>query len=598
MFREAVKKIYKTEIGRWLFAGLVSACLLGIIFLLFRPVFSTIDDTRLRYVYAGYSSGVPSGNYLFCNVIIGSAISWLYRMAPGIPWYVICHMGIIWFGSSAIGKTVYKLCLRKDINPGVAVIIHISAYLSLFCMATMMIHFEITAAVSGTAAVALLLGLDNHDKKLTQYIDMAFSVIFVFLAYLLLKSGLYAVCCYLLVVLLYHLVKLIKKQSRIFIRVACFFAPLALVAVFFAAYSNNSAKGTDEWQEYDRYDDYRVPYWDYPHITYKDDPELFESIGWSEELYNLIDRKMYFIDERFNEESLSAFVEPFSWFSFDMDNLFSNAENSFSTLYNTEPFAKYQTLLALISFIMGISLFIKDNKKKENLAIYLSLLCTFVGTLLLMLFLAVRGRLPLRAWLMCFIPFGIITLFQLLRLQRTDRKDESKSIDMEKKSGKSLMWTAVIAACCFIFLNTFHNGIYNRYTYRIKENKKMLLAEEYCIANEENFYVYDPYELQDYIALKEYKDLENSPLNMLMWGSSYIYTPVFHQQIKNFGYESFYTYNLFDEDVYLIAGADNLENSPLFLLLEKEYPDFEYEIVDEITDKCVVIEFYKNRGAK
>lgn len=590
MLQNTTKKIYRSEIGRWLLAALISIGIIGVIFLLFPPVFSTIDDHRLRNVYAGYASGTPTGNYLFCNVIWGSIISGFYKMAPGIPWYAIFHIVLIGLSSSAIGKTIYKLCYRKNIKILTAVVIHIASYLSLCCMATIMIHFEITSALAGTAAVALLLGLDDRDKKLTQYIDIVASVIFIFFQFNILKSGFYAVCCYLLVAMFYHLLKMIKTRSKIFVRLMASFVPLAAVAVVIAVFCNASAKSTEEWQAYSSYDDYRVSYWDYPHVTYKEDPELFDSIGWSEEFYNLVDKKMYFIDERYNEETLSSFVKKFSWFSFDTDIMFSNVKKEVSSLYRSEPFSKFQMVLAIVLLVLVLNKFFKDKEKKKHLPVYLSLLCVFGGTVILMCFLAVRGRFPLRAWLMCYIPFGVITLIQLLRLHHSEQ-DKS---DPERDAKKSFMKAAVIFVCCFIFLNTVHEGIYSRYTYRIKENKKMLLAEEYCISNKDNLYVYDPYEIQEYSALREYKNTENSPVNMLIWGSSYIYTPVFYQQIGNKGYESFYTGNLFDENVYLIASDNNLEESQLFLYMEKEYPGFDYEVVDEITEGCIVIKLNKN----
>lgn len=590
MLQNITKKIYKSEIGRWILAALISMGIIGVIFFLFRPVFNTIDDYRLRNVYAGYASGTPTGNYLFCNVIWGNIISSCYKMAPGIPWYAIFHIGIIGLSSSAIGKTIYKLCFRKNIKMSLAVVIHIALYLALWCMATIMIHFEITAALAGTAAVALLLGLGDEDGKLTQYIDIVLSVLFIFFGFAILKSGFYAICCYLLVVMLYHFLKMIKTRSKIFVRLMASFVPLTAIAIVVAVFCNTSAKSTEEWQTYLAYNDYRVSYWDYPHVTYKEDPELFDSMEWSEEFYNLVDEKMYFIDEKYNKETLSSFVEEFSWFSFDVGNMLSNAKNAISSLYRSEPFSKFQTVLAIILFVLVITGFLKDREKKKHIPIYLSLLCVFGGTLILMCFLAVRGRFPLRAWLMCFIPFAVITLIQLLRLYHAVPDNDAP----EQKAKKSLIKASVIFICCFIFLSTFNDGIYSRYTYRVKENQKLRQAQEYCISNNDNFYVFDPYEIQEYSALREYKDTEYSPVNMLIWGSSYIYTPVFYQQIKNIGYESFYTGNLFDENVYLIADDNNLEESQLFVYLEKEYPGFDYEIVDEITEGCLVIKFNKN----
>lgn len=590
--KQTLKKTYSSELGRWIMSVFVSFFILGILFLFFRPVFMTIDDPRVRYVYAGYATGEPVGNYLFCNVIFGSAVAGLYRLIPGVPWYVIYHLVLIGLSSSAIGKTIYKLCYKKNIKLCGAVSIHIATYLTLCVISTIMMHFEITAVMTGAAAIALLLGINDEDKKAAQFIDMIFSSFLLFVTFLISKNNVYAICCYMAVVFAYHLLHMISAHNKkIFIRLIAFFLPLTAAGIVSAFYCNNMAKSSDEWQEYLSYNKYRVSYWDYPHDTYKDNPELFESIGWSEEFYNLAE-EMYFIDERFNKDALSSFVEPFSWFnSLSKEEIIENATTSVLSLYKNEHIIKLHILLSIIMLLTLASLFYKDKYKKKNAPIYLTLLFNYAGTFILISFLAIRARLPLRAWMSCFIPFGIINIIQLLRLYCVEKPESNK--DDAKYAKKRLGYSLLIAICCFVFLNTFKRGIIYGYNYRVDMVDRVTAVENYCIEHKENIYVYEPHFIQNYSAMTEYKNIDDAPLNMLTWGTSYIYTPAFYQQMKNMGYESFYTYNLIDENVYFIGNADNLEDSELFLYLEKEYPDFDYEIVDEI-ERCAVIKFYKN----
>ncbi len=587
-----MRKIYTKETGRWIWSVFISCLIVGILFLFFRPVFMTIDDTRLRYVYAGYATGEPVGNYLFCNAILGSAIAGLYKFAPKVPWYIIYHFALIVVSSSAIGKTIYKLCYKKNIKFGCAVSIHIASYLALCIISTIMIHFEITAVMAGAAAIAMLLAIEDEDKNITQYIDIILSSVLLFVTFLISKNNIYAICCYMAVVFAYHLFHMISKHNKKnFIRLITLFLPLTIFGIASAFYYNNTAKSSEEWKEYLSYNKYRVSYWDYPHDSYKDNPELFDSIGWSEEFYNLA-QEMYFIDERFNKEALSSFVEPFSWFnSLSKEEIVENATTSVRSLYKSEPIVKLHMLLSILMLLELIYLFYKDKSKKENAPIYLTLLFNYAGTAILISFLAIRARLPLRAWMSCFIPFGIINIIQLLRLYCAE-KPESIEYNV-KYAAKRLGYSLLITVCCFVFLNTFNRGIVSGYNYRAGMVDRVLAVENYCIEHKENIYVYEPHFIQNYSAMTEYKNIEDAPLNMLPWGSSYIYTPTFYQQIESMGYESFYTHNLIDDNVYFIGNTDNLESSELFLYLGKEYPNFHYEIVDEI-EQCAVIKFYEN----
>jgi len=589
-----MNKIYRTEGGRWLLAVFVSFSLIGIIFLIFRPVFMTIDDPRIRFVYAGYASGEPCGNYLFCNVILGSVIAWLYRLFANIPWYVIYQFVLIGFGCSAVGKTIYKLCYRKNVKVYFAVLIHITEYLVLCVSSTVLMHFEITAAIIGTAAAALLLGLDDNDGKVCQYVDIVVSAVCLFLTLLISKSNFYVICCYLSVALLYQLLR--NKQThhnKIVVRVFSLFLPLAIIGTLAAFYCNDTAKSSYEWKAYLSYDDYRVSFWDYPHVTYDDNPKLFESIGWTKTFYRLVEKKMYFLDERFHEDALSAFVEPFSWFNFmSADEMLQNASTSFSALYKEEPIIKFQGILAELILLIMIGIFYRDKQEKENFPIYCSALCNHVGTFLLLVFLAIRGRFPLRAWLSCFIPFGTVMLIQFLRLCHMQKIQETES--EVRYARKKFIRIALAAGCSLIFVHVFQKGILTRYSYRSSSNAQVSMVENYCISNQENIYVYDPYFVQDYRALTEYQDVKTSPLNMLIWGSSYIYTPVFYRQMQYLGYESFSTENLFDKNVYVVTDGRQAEDTELFLYLEERYSGVRYEIKDRITDDCAVYKLYKD----
>lgn len=590
--KEALKKTYASELGRWIMSAFVSFFILGILFLLFRPVFMTIDDPRVRYVYAGYAAGEPVGNYLFCNVILGSAIAGLYKLAPGIPWYVIYHILLIGLSSGAIGKTIYKFCYKKGITANVAVFIHIATYLALSIISTIMMHFEITAVMTGTVAIVLLLGISDEDRRSSQYFDIVFSSFFLFVTFLIAKNNLYAICCYLLVIFVYHLLHMIyTRKKKVFVRLVVIFIPLTVAGIALAFFCNNMAKKTDEWQKYLSYNKYRVSYWDYPHVTYDENPDLFEEIGWTENFYKLAE-DMYFLDERFNEDALASFCEPFSWFNYmGKDEMLENVKSSVSSLYKKEPVVVFQTVLAVITFLLIVRFLYLDKNRKKNASIYISLLCNFGGTIILMGYLAIRARFPLRVWLSCFIPFEVINIIQLLRLYGI-RKRESDGNETQY-AAKRLLRTLLATFCCFFFLNAFKDGILDGYNYRNRLIERLLTVENYCIDNEEKVYIYEPNFIQNYSALSEYKNAESGPVNMLAWGSSYIYTPAFYQQLKYLGYETFSTENLFDENIYIITNNTENKENKLFVFLEEEYPGFGYEVVDWIMDDCAVYKLYK-----
>lgn len=578
------EKMYASEGGRWFLAAVVSFMLLGVLVLIFPPVFMTIDDPRIRFVLDGSASGQPCGNYLFCNVILGTVIAALYQMFPGTNVYAAYQLLCIGFASAAIGKTVYKICFRKKKQVCTAVSLHVAVYLTWCISATILMHFEVTASIVGTASAVFLLGIDACDSKLCQRVDLAVSAGCLFMTLLISKSNFYVSCCELLVAGVYQLLQARQTHCRkVMKRLAAVFLPLAAFGILLAFGCSHRAKDAQQWKDYLAYDDYRVSFWDYPHISYDENPQLYASVGWTGKFYDLVDKKMYFIDPKFQKDSLSRIVEPFSWISpMHADQMMQNAKMSVSSLLQDEPMVKVQGVLAELLCLLVIVVFLRDTKEQKHVPVYGSVLCCCVGTFLLLVFLAVRGRFPLRAWLSCMIPFGAIMLIQLLRLCKTEIVD----------AGKNFKYTILAAVCCFAFLHAFENGIDAKYAYRIRFNKKTNAVEDYCSLRQENIYVYDPYAIQDYRAFVRNGNKEK-PVNMLIWGSSYITTPVFYDQLQYHGYEEFTTENLFDQQVYIVADKAQAETMELFLYLKEQYKGFRYEMKDEITKDCAVFQVYK-----
>ena len=121
--------LYRTEKGRWLTALLVSLGMLVAVFAFIHPVFMTIDDARLKYVYAGYSTGEPVSTYLFSYYPLSLILSGLYKILPGIPWYAIYQFGVIGLGSALIGKTIYRIAYRKQISFIIAIALGSSGFI-------------------------------------------------------------------------------------------------------------------------------------------------------------------------------------------------------------------------------------------------------------------------------------------------------------------------------------------------------------------------------------------------------------------------------------------------------------------------------------
>ena len=347
-------------------------------------------------------------------------------------------------------------------------------------------------------------------------------------------------------------------------------------------------KRTDSWQEYLAYNKYRVSFWDYPHITYEEDPELFEEMGWSEEFYNLTD-SMYFMDRRFDKESLSSFTKPFSWFSYsDFDSLKANFHDQLSSLLHSERLPIIQS--CFLGFVLTWTIYLLLRRKW---IVYrpqiIALLLDFFGTSILITVLAARGRLPLRAWLMALIP--TVTVGVLLMLMTFKPRHSGRRMRGFALGGSIVLSVLVLIGGVWAIQKVIKKDM----PWRIQRSDKVLLMEEYIIDHPENVYVYDHLGCQNYSVFASYPDSESRPTNGFAWGSSYIYTPAYYEQLAYNNLDSLFTEDFLRDNVYFISGTENKLKYKTMLeaMLAKEYPGVVMEEVDTIDKAFVVFKVVK-----
>lgn len=580
--------LYRTEPGRLLTALAVSGAILAAVFLWVHPVFMTIDDARLMYVYAGYSTGEPVSTYLFSYHPLSWILSVLYTYFPKIQWYALYQFGVIGLSNALIGKTIYKMAYRRKICFGVAIGVHIGGYLSAALISTILMHFEITAAMAGAAGVMLLLGIDyDQDRRGVKIADMVMSILCIAASYVIQFNAFYAACCYLLVVLVVAVLTGVREKNakKVLIQLGCYFLCLA-VAVAGVNLIEDNSKDTEQWDTYYQYNKYRVSFWDYPHVSYSEDPETFEQMGWTETFYDLT-QQMYFMDERFDKECLEQITERFSWF--DAEQLKDAPENFLETmggLFQSERLVVVQTAMAAVLLLFLLWAMCSKTRWKKYFPQMIGSLCCLMGTAFVLCFLAAKGRLPLRAWLACSIPCLSVVSFLLLSMAEKKEKQDRK-----KLLRRICAWV-LLAGWAAGMVWAYQEIAYEDTLWRRQRTTAQRQMELYVIDHPDNIYVYGLMGAQNYGVFTLYSDENSRPTNAFVWGSSYLFTPAYQQQLEVNGLSQLLTEDLLREDVYFIAGKNTTSAQLLQDLLCEQFGTVEMSAVDEIAGAFYVYQFY------
>ena len=108
----------------------------------------------------------------------------------------------------------------------------------------------------------------------------------------------------------------------------------------------------------------------------------------------------------------------------------------------------------------------------------------------------------------------------------------------------------------------------------------------------ENLYIYDGNIISG-TSLFLNMNLRGCNRNAVMWGGTGVYSQTFYEKIGNFGYDEFYSNNLFDENVYYITTSIDVWNSPFMQYMKKTYGDSTDAELIEKTDSGVCVYKFK-----
>ncbi|MBO4926893.1 MAG: hypothetical protein J5379_01390 [Clostridiales bacterium] len=595
-------KVYGREIGRVFISALMTLLFMLAVSFYAPRVFFINDDENIMYTLSGYYTyGVPY-DHPFVNYCLSLLLRGMYRLFPSVQWYGVFHVSVLYLSMVVIFKTVLKKSYRNKLPLFFPCIVNTLLFAGLYLFPSTLMQFTTTAAFAGAAASVLLWGIDfTKDRPRTIHIDLIVSVIFLVLSYLHRKNtGYVSICFYcgtvsFILLRLFVLKRANKAKSEIsnntvsfkqnLIRVLVTFVAAMLVIVL-AIFIDSRARSSNEWDYYYEYDTARFHVTDYPHDSYDSNPELYEEIGWSPELYELTGKSWwFFMDERINKDTFEK-ISDTGFYSED----YSSVKSALKVGYELFRDDKVARSIMISAFVLGIMMLVSTIVcliKKKNIVDILYGDAMLGGALILCLFLCYRQRFPLRALHTIMIPLISIAAVVLVSL-------------FKRKKGKLSVFIHIfiyVVALVFIIGLGYFNLKQARKQGQSKESlsKYTLSIEEYAIEHPENKYVYDVSLTFRYLPFTVYED--EYPSNLMFWGGMGWNSPAFFEQVRQNGLEDLYSDNLFLDDVYYItrdsyvAGGRTIRDR-LEAYLDATYGDCDFETVDDLGNGIMVYKIH------
>ena len=329
-------------------------------------VYETVDDFNVMYSIAGYKSGAPFWQLTFYNCIYAGFISIFYRITGYIQWYtvfqIICifsSLVVIMFAYLRIAK-----CTKKNI--WIAIAIFSGLYISAYMYILQRMQFTTTAAIMGAAGVSMMyLFLEEGKKR-----ELLISCAFILGAYLNRRlAGLFVIALWGGLFVVHEIIEWKKRDKKELVKRCAILAGCMLI-VLGIRIADQYVKRTKLNKDYMVYDEYRGKFQDYQKPSYVDNRELYNSVGWDDKVYSLVNALIY-IDPRINEESFRTLVESDA---FQSHLPFKDAVKMFTELCQTEPAAEISVIL-LITFAAFAIMFAHITKNGDLFCLCLAGVC-------------------------------------------------------------------------------------------------------------------------------------------------------------------------------------------------------------------------------
>lgn len=523
--------------------------------------FDTEDDTELLYSVAGYRTGTPSIITHFCGIIWGLFLSSLYRITGSISWYaiinlwlIVCSIYVLWNMIDISQSQKLHKVLRYEKYIG-KIVFFFFLFWGILCFYSTAIQFTMVSAFCGMAAIIFAYKKCAKRTQKSYAVELAVFSVFILCCYNIRSRVGLLMLLSLSIYLMGGYNKANKKNVIKYLIIAYFEC-----AISFAV--NTIWKNSGNWYEYDLLRDARVKWLDFPHLTFENYPDLYQSKNWSLSLYNLVG-KWFFLDNRVTADNFNFFNNAYKE-TIKGGGIFGGIARGWYFITET----RSNSLLFVLCVLFVVSLFLSgvllaEKKRRELLISILSLVMFLIITGYFMQ----EGRYPYRlamALVVLFLIPGFVIMFNII-----------------STGGKRIVVIVFLAFTIICFKNKYSpiNRSIEVSNSDYVNNSKMIREdmENYVISNPNNLYIYD-------VSLALAGDpfsthSEKKPSNLIFWGGPEAFSPLYYEQLK-INHKSQLNSEVFIEENVCFMGSVEPDKD-LISYMKEQYEDCECEIVDQ-----------------
>lgn len=283
------------------FAGVLIVCLA----VRFDFYYDLNDDTAIKDILSGTYTGTPSGYCIQMLYPLGGLIACAYRAIHKVPWYglflCLCQFGVLTLVAWRLVTVVKKGWVQF-----ILLLLEGLLALGLSGRELVIVQYSVTSGMCMAGAVFLFLTGDNKPKPAEYVRANGIPILLVLLSFMIRTE----MCLMLLPFLLLAGMGRWAEEEHIFtgtnIRKYTMVIGTALLGMLVLFSLDCFAYRSVEWKSFRSFFDARTQLYDFYGIPeYEQNREFYESIGLSEESYELLLNYNFAIDDSIDEQMLS-----------------------------------------------------------------------------------------------------------------------------------------------------------------------------------------------------------------------------------------------------------------------------------------------------
>lgn len=560
----------------WLYAALMTAGLALFVFLCTDVIYANNDDTGILRAFLGYENGVPARFQMFIHGLLAWPLYAISLAFPDLPWFSYLQVALLLLACLVIAKSVMQ-CFVKHNQPLWAGAVMAALFLCAMGFKCLSLPtFTQTAALLGAAAVAQMLSVEHDRGPGRVVLGMMGALGLLLFCYALREMAVLpalAFCGLAFVVILLESYVAPKRGAKPMLLSAAIVV-VALCAMAGTRQLEIAHSGARDYLDLQNENTALLDYYGVHNVP----QEAFDAVGWSPATVELA-KQWCFLDEDITTDAfrtLTAYMEAHDSRTIG-DRLREGVTLLGGVMEGNGTDMRCLALALIVALFAAVAALLAGRPR------YLpALLGALLGAAVLLLYLAVRGRLPLRAILTVLLPCAAY-LFALL----------PACLPQKSKALCALLCAVGTAYTAWCLSAVIPDRLIDEEA-ELELGSAMRDLEEYALSSPDCLFIYDDTLVgSDVRVFPQYPD--GVPHNVTLWGGWNMRSPQNRELFESFGIDidHFDPATFLREDVYVASGR--VDPPPMLLLnwlREKVNPDIDWQIASEY-GSVYLFQFYE-----